>query len=259
MLGLAAAAPTAALADTSAHPAPTVTQNGSTFTVDLPGVGSLTFIVEPATGTLSQVVVAADSGFGARTPKITDEGVEVSFTDASGTPTVLQAEVDSEDGMVTVKPEADTEGEEANAGRPAIADKEATEATADDESTEAPDHAAMGDDQNDAQENETEGAESEGQDEQKPTSPAGAGTPATPSAGTSSANRSEDGAENGQGSDQAPASVSEDNAGPQSVTSSGSSSGTTPTSGPSDDGGSGADGGSGSHDGGGSSDGGSGD
>ena len=107
VLGLAVGVPAAALADSPGRPAPTVTQSASTFTVDLPGVGSLTFTVDPATGSVSGLVATADSGFTAGPPTVTDGGVQVSFTDAAGTPTVLQAEVKREDGTVRVKPEAE--------------------------------------------------------------------------------------------------------------------------------------------------------
>lgn len=118
VLGLAIAAPTTALADPSGQPAPTVTQNASGFTVDLPGIGSLTFMVDPSTGAVSDVVATADSGITAGAPKVTDEGVEVSFTDATGKATVLAAEVENKDGAVKVRPEAE-QGDQAGPQRPA--------------------------------------------------------------------------------------------------------------------------------------------
>jgi len=107
-------APAAWASDDGAPPA--VTQSGNAFTVDLPGVGSLVFTVDPATGAISNVVVtpAATGGFTVGTPTVSDEGVEVSFTGAGGNSQVLAVQVDHQDGTVTVKPESDKDDSEAN-------------------------------------------------------------------------------------------------------------------------------------------------
>ena len=108
LLGIGVTAP--AFADGSSGPTPVVSQSaGGVFTVDLPGVGSLTFTVDPTTGAVSGVVATAASGFSAGAPTVSAEGVQVSFTGGSGAVTLLQAEIDHEDGTVTVKPEAETE------------------------------------------------------------------------------------------------------------------------------------------------------
>jgi VCBS repeat-containing protein len=90
---------------------PVVTNAGGSFTVSLPGVGSLTFTVDPATGAVSNVVATADptGTFTAGTPTTTDEGVQVTFTGKDGTVKVLQAHVDAETGEpVTVTAKAKT-------------------------------------------------------------------------------------------------------------------------------------------------------
>jgi hypothetical protein len=88
---------------------PVVTNAGSSYTVSLPGVGSLTFTVDPATGAVSNVVATAAGTFTAGTPTTTDEGVQVTFTGTDGTVKLLQADVDAETGEpVTVKAEVDT-------------------------------------------------------------------------------------------------------------------------------------------------------
>lgn len=117
LLALGIAAP-AALADsgtpgpsttstTSARP--TVAQTGNAFTVSLPGVGSLMFTVDPATGNVSNLVATADAvgGFTAGTPKVTDEGVQVTFMSPAGDTKTLAADVERENGTVSVKPEVE--------------------------------------------------------------------------------------------------------------------------------------------------------
>ena len=108
VLGLGIAAP--AFADGLSTPAPTVSQGaGGSFTVDLPGVGSLSFTVDPTTGVISKVLATADNGFTAGTPITSHEGVQVSLTSTAGTATLLQAEVDHENGTVKVEPEVETD------------------------------------------------------------------------------------------------------------------------------------------------------
>jgi hypothetical protein len=263
ILGLAVAAPVAASADSSSQPAPTVSQSASAFTVNLPGVGSLTFVVDAATGAVSQVVATADPGsaFAAGTPKVTDEGVEVVFTDASGTATVLQAEVESEEGTVTVKPEAETSDEHpgANPAAPGLTEDEATETTRDDEAAEG--RATMGED-NDQGQNEDQqqaGQENEGQDDQKAAASTSSSSDTTGTSDTSD-NRGDDDSDGAQHTTSGPTTVAGDASGSGNTSpSSSSSTGTSSTSGSSEDGGSGQDGGSASHDGGGSGGSGSGD
>jgi hypothetical protein len=141
-----------------------VTQTPSTFTVDLPGVGSLTFTVDPATGALSNLVATADSGFTAGTPQLTDDGVQVSFNNASGAPTVLQAEVEREDGTVKVKPEVENENNHDGAVTAANAGgKDANETATDDDSQDAAEQAApaKADEANDNEANDNEANETQ--------------------------------------------------------------------------------------------------
>src|ERR1700722_2124730 len=88
-LGLAGI-PAAAFADDSPSMAPaarpTVTQSAGTFTVTLPGVGSLSFGVDPSSGALTALTVtpAQGSGFVAGSPMTTEEGLQVLFTGTAG-------------------------------------------------------------------------------------------------------------------------------------------------------------------------------
>jgi len=128
-LGLSLAPVAMAAADTpppaSATPspaaaAPVVTSAGGTFTVTLPGVGSLSFGVDPTTGGLTALTVAPvdGSGFTAGTPVLTEEGVTIAFTsDAGGT--VLQVEIhpSSTGPVVTAETNAaDDEGADGGQG-----------------------------------------------------------------------------------------------------------------------------------------------
>jgi hypothetical protein len=96
----------AAQADTPVA-SPTVIQSNGTFTVALPGVGTLSFSVD-ASGALSKLVASPAAGLSASQLATTGEGVEVSFS-GGGTARVLAVEVDREDGAVQVKAEADLE------------------------------------------------------------------------------------------------------------------------------------------------------
>jgi hypothetical protein len=109
LLGLGLTAPAALAGSTT--PPPTVTQSAGTFTVSLPGVGSVVFTVDPATGAISGLVVTADpaGGFAAGTPAVTDEGVQVHFTSANGTVQALNVEVEREDGVVKVTAESEAD------------------------------------------------------------------------------------------------------------------------------------------------------
>jgi hypothetical protein len=104
----------------SAAAAPTVTQDASgTWTVALPGVGTLSFTIDPSTGSVTGLTVtpAVGSGFTAGTPTVTTEGVEVVFSSGT-TSEVLQVKVEQEDGVPTVTAEVqvpDTEsGDQTN-------------------------------------------------------------------------------------------------------------------------------------------------
>ena len=104
----------AAIADTSSTgPVPTVTQTANAVTVSLPGVGTLSFSVDATTGAVSDLVATADpaGGFTAGTPALVEEGVQIVFTSATGTPQVLHVEVEEEDGQLKVKAETETDAE----------------------------------------------------------------------------------------------------------------------------------------------------
>lgn len=100
--------PAAAFADDGGSQAqPTVTQTGGSFTVTLPGVGSLSFSVDPTTHALTGLMVTpADPSIVAGTPMLTDEGVQVLFSSPTGAQT-LEVEVEGEGAVPVVKAEAD--------------------------------------------------------------------------------------------------------------------------------------------------------
>ncbi len=111
--------PPASTTSTTAPPAPVVTSAGGTFTVTLPGVGSLSFGVDPTTGALTGLTVAPvdGSGFTAGTPVLTEEGVSIAFTSGTGS-TVLQVEVHPSSTGPVVTAEVDaTEGQGDSSGQ----------------------------------------------------------------------------------------------------------------------------------------------
>jgi hypothetical protein len=85
------ATPLAACATPVVTPcAPDITSAGGTYTVALPGVGSLTVMVDPLTGAVSGATVSALTGFTAGTPTADEDGDKVSVTFTSTTdPTVV--------------------------------------------------------------------------------------------------------------------------------------------------------------------------
>src|SRR5438105_4009585 len=93
VLGLGLVGP-AAFADgtspTTARPAsrPQVTSSGDSFTVTLPGVGSVTFTADRS-GNVTGLTATGDPGFTAGTPTTTAEGVRVAFTGSDGQARVL--------------------------------------------------------------------------------------------------------------------------------------------------------------------------
>ena len=88
--------------------APVVANVGNDFTITLPGIGTLTFTVDPATGAVSGLLVVPvdGSGFTAGTPVATAEGVAVVFTSATAT-RVLEVEVHMTDSGPMVTAEVD--------------------------------------------------------------------------------------------------------------------------------------------------------
>jgi hypothetical protein len=128
VLGLAVVGiPAMALAeDSPGGPPPSVSQPGNlsatvsqspsgVFSATLPGFGSLTFRVDPTTGTLTGLTVAADPGVTAGAPVLREEGVEVPFS-GPATSERFEVEVESENGVprVTAKAEGERNQDEAN-------------------------------------------------------------------------------------------------------------------------------------------------
>lgn len=111
-LGLAGI-PAVALADdppsTASPTRPTVTQSAGTFTVTLPGVGSLSFGVDPASGALTALTVTPTPGsdFVAAAPMPIEEGFQVLFTGTSGSQ-LLEVKVDRDENVTEVKAEVES-------------------------------------------------------------------------------------------------------------------------------------------------------
>jgi hypothetical protein len=118
-LGLAVI-PAAAFADDSPSMAPasrpTVTQSAGTFTVTLPGVGSLSFGIDPSSGALTALTVtpAQGSGFVAGAPMTTEEGFQVLFSGTAGSQ-LLEVKVDQDEAVTEVKAEVEAPDAEAQA------------------------------------------------------------------------------------------------------------------------------------------------
>jgi hypothetical protein len=87
---------------------PTVTQSGGTFTVTLPGVGNLSFGVDPASGALTALTVTPAPGtdFVAGAPMPIEEGFKVLFTGTSGSQ-LLEVKVDRDEDVAEVKAEVE--------------------------------------------------------------------------------------------------------------------------------------------------------
>ncbi len=96
---------------------PIVTQSAGTFTVTLPGVGSLSFGVDPTSGALTALTVtpAPGTGFVAGAPMTTEEGVQVLFTGPSGSQ-LLEVKVDRDEAVTEVKAEVEPPPAAAQAG-----------------------------------------------------------------------------------------------------------------------------------------------
>lgn len=97
----------AADSPSTTEPAPVVTpgSNGS-YTVTLPGVGALTFTVDPTTGAVSNVTALGEPGFTATTPRVTEGGVRVSFISATAGAELVVVDIDRNNGATVVTAEA---------------------------------------------------------------------------------------------------------------------------------------------------------
>jgi hypothetical protein len=119
-LGLAGI-PAVAVADDSppmASPTqPTVNQSAGAFTVSLPGVGSLSFGVDPVSGALTALTVtpAPGSGFVAGAPMPLEEGFQVLFTGMTVSQ-LLEVKVDRDEDVTEVKAEVESPPPAAQAG-----------------------------------------------------------------------------------------------------------------------------------------------
>jgi hypothetical protein len=144
ILGLAVVGiPAIALAeDSPGGPPPSVNQPGNlsatvsqspsgTFSVTLPGFGSLTFRVDPTTATVTGLLVMADPGVTAGAPVLRDESVEVPF---SGPATIerLEVEVEMENGLPRVTAKAEGQRNQAEANRDDRRDDQGDDNDADD-------------------------------------------------------------------------------------------------------------------------------
>ena len=97
--------PIAASAEDNGSPTATVTQTAGIFTVTLPGIGTVSFGVDPTTQMLTGLTVTpSDPSVTAGTPVITEEGIQVRFDTSTG-PEVLEVEVEQEGAVSRVTAE----------------------------------------------------------------------------------------------------------------------------------------------------------
>jgi uncharacterized membrane protein YgcG len=97
--------PAAATAEDNGSSTATVTQSAGVFTVTLPGVGMVSFGVDPTTHALTGLTVTpSDPSVTAGAPVVTEEGVQVRFDTASGTE-FLEVEVEQEGAVPQVTAE----------------------------------------------------------------------------------------------------------------------------------------------------------
>ena len=100
-------------------PAPPANCDPVASMVTLPGVGTVSFVVDPCTGAISEVVVAPVDGVTVGDPVMTSEGVKIQITAADGTVSVLEIEAEIDDSGFKVETEIETGddlGESGNSG-----------------------------------------------------------------------------------------------------------------------------------------------
>jgi hypothetical protein len=83
---------------------------GGPVTVDVAGVGTVTFTVD-STGAITDLVITPIDGVTVGDPVVTEEGIHILVTAADGTVHVLEISAKFEDGGIEVEVETDTEDE----------------------------------------------------------------------------------------------------------------------------------------------------
>lgn len=114
---------------TAASPAPATPQQ---VTRAIPGVGTVMFTVDPATGAITNVIVTPLAGVTTGTPVVANGSITIPVTLANGTQQTLKLKIDDENGVVKVETEVE------HAAENEAADNEAAEPP-DMEAAEAPD------------------------------------------------------------------------------------------------------------------------
>ncbi len=112
----------------STSPAPATPQ---LVTHDIPGVGTVMFTIDPATGAITNVMVTPLTGVTVGLPVVGDGSLTIPVTLADGTQQTVKLKVDDENGAVKVETEVEHGAENE------VADNEVAEAP-DNEATEAP-------------------------------------------------------------------------------------------------------------------------
>jgi uncharacterized membrane protein YgcG len=120
-LALGGVAMTAAGAAAATDPTPPPTENtvpadGGPVTVNVPGVGTVSFTIDPATGAITDVVVSPIDGVTAGEPVVTAEGVRIQVTLADGTVSVLEIEASRDDQGFEIETEIETGDDGPEAG-----------------------------------------------------------------------------------------------------------------------------------------------
>jgi hypothetical protein len=122
-LGGVAATAVSASADTdppTETPAPPANCDPVAFTVTVPGVGTVSFMADPCTGAISEVVVTPGvdlpPGSEIGDPVVTSEGVKILITAADGTIQVLEIEAEINDSGIKIETEIETDDDLGDSG-----------------------------------------------------------------------------------------------------------------------------------------------
>jgi len=87
------------------------TTTGGPMTLNVAGVGTVTFSVDPTTAAISDVVVTPIDGVSTGAPVATPDGVRIQVTTADGTVRVLKIKARHEDAGLEVETEVEIENE----------------------------------------------------------------------------------------------------------------------------------------------------
>jgi uncharacterized membrane protein YgcG len=96
------------------NPETRTTTAGGSVTLNVAGVGTVTFTVDPTTAAISDVVVTPIDGVSTGAPVATPDGVRIQVTAADGTVRVLQIKAHHEDAGLEVQTELEVNDENEN-------------------------------------------------------------------------------------------------------------------------------------------------